>query len=366
MLQTAEPAWLSLLQKPYENIFGAKSIWDLRMADGTAVRIERGSQGLNNSLYRVRLGGNVYACKLFVVDERRRAHREWTALCSVHEAGLKLAPEPIAYAPDGPLPQPAVVYSWVNGTSLNPAALTLSDLTDLMGELARLHRTPPAPGLEALAAWHQPAGYAPYLAEIQVCVDEVREWANKPEAAAGGLPAWAAALPELMPAIEAAHRMAQETVSHATSAGTCPMPALVRLDGELDNLIRDEHGQFMFLDWEYSGWGDPAFDLVELRWHPRAQAVAQSLWTAALTAYPVPPGDEAFAERLSVYGRLVPVWWVARSALHLLEGLNKISGRKRAVAVPARMYRAVHVQLENYLAALGLIDPPEREGREED
>ena len=42
------------------------------MADGMAVRIKRGNQGLNNALYRVRVGGEFYARKLFVKDERRR------------------------------------------------------------------------------------------------------------------------------------------------------------------------------------------------------------------------------------------------------------------------------------------------------
>jgi hypothetical protein len=62
---------------------------------------------------------------------------------------------------------------------------------------------------------------------------------------------------------------------------------------------------------------------------------------------------------LSVYSRLLPIWWVGRSALHLLEGAKQIIGRSRLVPIPTRMYRAARVQLDNYLAALGLVEPPE-------
>ena len=42
--------------------------------------VERVSGGANNALYQVESDGRVYACKLCVVDERRRAAREWEAM----------------------------------------------------------------------------------------------------------------------------------------------------------------------------------------------------------------------------------------------------------------------------------------------
>ena len=81
------------------------------------LHVVRGAQGMNNSLFRVHIDGATYACKLFVADDRRRAWREWIALDRMWRAGLGLAPEPVAYLPDGPLPQPTVIYRWAEGAA---------------------------------------------------------------------------------------------------------------------------------------------------------------------------------------------------------------------------------------------------------
>ncbi|PKO22082.1 MAG: hypothetical protein CVU38_11250 [Chloroflexi bacterium HGW-Chloroflexi-1] len=353
------PPWLSLLQRPYDSIFGPRNIWDLRMADGTAVRIERGSQGLNNNLYRVRFDGGVYTCKLFVVDERQRAQREWTAVRSLHDAGSRLAPEPVAYAPNGPLPQPVIVYQGVTGQSLSGQSLLADDLAALIECVGQIHRTAPAADTEPLVAWRQPEDYASYLAEIQEFLRALREWVTSGQVGAADLPNWAADLPALLPLIEAAMESAECAVASAGDRGACPAPALVRVDGNLDSIVRDEDGRLLFLDWESSGWGDPAFDLAELCWCPRAQTISQVQWQAALEAYVPHPRDETFWERLVVYNQLLPAWWVGRSAVHLLEGARQAVGQQRLVSIPTRLYRSVRTQLDNYLVALGTMAPAE-------
>ncbi len=358
------PAWLPLLKKPYDQLFGGKSAWDLRAPDGRPVHIERGGPGLNNCIFRVRLNGDVFACKLFIADERQRAYREWAALKTLHAAGLPLAPEPVAYAADGPLPQPAVVYRWLEGTPLGGGTTTDGDLARLVGGLNQVHRTPPAPGVELLPAWHQPASYAAYLDEVRFFIGQVRDWANGRSATTSDLPAWIADLPALTPLLEETMRRAEAFAAGKDGAGAYPFPALVRVDGNLDNILRDASGALWFVDWEYSGLGDPAYDLAELRWHPRGRGVSQRQWATALAAYQPHPADTTFHARLAVYSRLLPAWWVGRSALHLLQGAGQLGGPKRSVAVPERLYRSVRAQLDGYLAALGLIEAPVVEPRE--
>jgi aminoglycoside phosphotransferase (APT) family kinase protein len=356
MSQYPTPSWLPLLQKPYDNIFGPKSVWDLRMADGTAVRIERSSQGLNQTIYRVRIGDNVYACKLFVVDERRRAEREWTALRSLYQAGLKLGPEPVAYAPEGPLPLPAIVYRWVNGVPLSASLMGEDEVVQLVDTLQQLHRVRPAADITPLVAWRQPEGFRTYLAEIRAFVDRYREWAMGPGLRAE-LPTWAAGLPELLPMVEEVVHRSEAAVAGADGDGRWPVNALVRADGSLDNVVRDETGRLVFLDWEFSGWGDPAFDLAGLRWYPRNLAIPHKFWQTAFCAYVPCPEDVDFTARLELYNQLLPAWWVARSTVHLIEGVDQLASGRQAATMPARMYRAVRRQLDNYLAALGLIEP---------
>jgi hypothetical protein len=359
------PAWLPLLQKPYENLLGSKSVWDLRMKDGTAVRIERGSQGLNNALFRVRIALDVYACKLFVLDERQRAQREWAALCALQAAGLPLAPEPLCFAPDGPLPQPIIVYRWVGGEPLGSEPISDEQLIQLTAAVRRIHYTPPvAPG-EALVAWHQPSGYAGYLVEIETALARIQAWAAGLGDPRQNLPGWAADLPALLPLMETAVNSARGAVEQAEPYGGYPVAALVRVDGNLDNILRCPDGSLVFIDWEFSGWGDPAYDLAELRWHPRALRVNQARWDAAFATYAPHPDDAGFCQRLATYSRLLPAWWVTRSTLHLLEGAGQLSGPRRLAPVPSRMFRRVRTQLDQYLAALGLIEPPEEEETEE-
>jgi len=365
IMNESGPPWLSLLQRPYDSIFGPKNIWDLRMADGAAVHIERGSQGLNNNLYRVRFGGAVYACKLFVVDERQRAQREWTAVRALHDVGLRLAPEPVAYAPNGPLPQPAIVYQWVTGQPLSGQALLTDDLAALIECIGRIHRTAPAADVEMLVAWRQPENYASYLAEIEDFLRDVRDWVASAQTSTADLPSWAADLPALLPLIQATVESTERAVASASDRGACPAPALVRVEGNLDSIVRDEDGQFVFLDWESSGWGDPAYDLAELRWHPRALTIAPAQWRAAVETYVPLPQDATFWERLSVYDQLLPAWWLGRSAVHLLEGARQAMGRQRLVAVPTRLYRSVRAQLDNYLCALGLMAVEEADSADE-
>jgi aminoglycoside phosphotransferase (APT) family kinase protein len=360
------PAWLSLLQKPYDQMLGGKSDWSLRGPNGVIIHIERGSQGLNNNIFRVRVSGDTFACKLFVADERQRAYREWAALKAVHAAGLALAPEPLAYALDGPLPQPTVVYRWVEGAPFAAGVPGDDELISLIAALNRIHRTPPAEGLTFLPAWHQPASYTAYLDEIRAFIGQVRTWVADSAAQAENLPTYVADLPALLPLFEETVRLAEATVAGESDPGAYPIPALVRVDGNLDNVLRDPTGRLVFVDWEYSGSGDPAYDLAELRWHPRARGVRQDQWEAALAGYEPHPVDRTFGRRLAIYSRLLPAWWVGRSALHLLEGAGQIAGHKRLVKIPERLYRAVRSQLDGYLAALGLFKSVEAEEAQEE
>ena len=265
------PPWLPLLLRPYQNLLGSKNCWDLRMADGAPVRIERGTQGLNNTFFRVRLIKDVFACKLFVADERNRAMREWTALHALHAAGIPHALEPIAYAPDGPLPQPVVIYRWVPGTPLTETALTEKDFKDLVAALAGVHRTRSAPGYELAEAWHQPGSCAAYLGEIEAFFEQVRDWAQGGARSAADLPGWVADLREMLPLFEQVLENAAADGCQRQADAQPRVPALVRGDGSLDNVQRAETGEVVFLDWQFSGLGDAAYDLAEMRWHPRGR-----------------------------------------------------------------------------------------------
>lgn len=349
------PDWLPLLRQPYEERLGGRHIWDLHPANSPSVYIERRGQGMNNSLLRVEVSGEAYACKLFVADERRRAWREWTALDRMWRAGLGLAPEPIVYLPDGPLPQPAVVYRWAEGASLTRQITGVQDLAGLVSALGTIHRASDVPDMGSLIAYHQPPEYAAYVAEIRENVDRVQVWASRPKSDAGLLPDWAADLPLLAPAISETVALAEELVRASGMSGAYPQRALIRVDGNLDNILSNAHGRLTFVDWEYSGVGDPAYDLAELRWHPSAGHLPAVWWDEALDSYAPPIADGEFSKRLALYSRLLPIWWVGRSALFLLEGAGQVATRPRLSPIPETVLWDCRKRIDHLLAFLGQL-----------
>ena len=73
--------------------------------------VHRIAGGFNNALYRVEVDGEAVACKLCVIDERRRAEREYNTLTALQAAGLDVAPRPLGIDESCTvLPYPAVVF----------------------------------------------------------------------------------------------------------------------------------------------------------------------------------------------------------------------------------------------------------------
>jgi thiamine kinase-like enzyme len=63
------------------------------------------------------------------------------------------------------------------------------------------------------------------------------------------------------------------------------------------------------VDWEYSGWGDPALDLAELRWHTAYVGLSGAQHTWLRNNYRRPEGDAGFEERLAVWDLLLMTRW---------------------------------------------------------
>ena len=76
---------------------------------------------------------------------------------------------------------------------------------------------------------------------------------------------------------------------------------LCHVDPNPANAISGPDGRVRWVDWEYSGAGDPAYDLAELRWHPGASHLPAAWWDEALDSYAPPIKDVEFSKRLALY-----------------------------------------------------------------
>jgi aminoglycoside phosphotransferase (APT) family kinase protein len=261
--------------------------------------VQRIPGGFNNALYRVEADGQAIACKLCVVDERQRALREYRALRALEAAGLDVAPRPLgldeSYAI---LPFPAVVYRWLPGKVLPPTP----SREQLVALLETIHQVQSLPQTHRLAdTWFHWFAFQPYLEEMQTYLPRFGPWLQENDPDGESLYARIECL---------LGRCAEIVATTQADPRRERVPLrLCRADTNLANAVLGPDGRVRWVDWEYSGWGDPALELAELRWHAGSAGLTgeQHRWLRENTVRPT--GDRGFEDRLAVWDALIVTRW---------------------------------------------------------
>jgi thiamine kinase-like enzyme len=81
------------------------------------------------------------------------------------------------------------------------------------------------------------------------------------------------------------------------------------VDPNLANAIWSRDGSIRWVDWEYGGWGDPALDLADVRWHAALEGVSEAQHARMRNNYVRPTDDPSFEERLAAWDRLLLTRW---------------------------------------------------------
>jgi aminoglycoside phosphotransferase (APT) family kinase protein len=259
-------------------------------------QITRITGGRNNLLYRASGPGGDLAIKFSVRDERDRAGREYGALAALRQAGLSVAPEPILLDRTT-YRQPVVVQSWLAGEVSDTPPWTDDEWQKLVQHLAGVHTVTPETTRMQLP-W----------ATINANTTEEGKWRVQEQMAHIPRKAQPTSLRALL------HRFEASRFPEWSSAPV----ALCRLDNNITNYVR-RPGPWASVDWEYSGWGDPAFDVANLVTHVAFQDVASSRWKWFTDRYCSLVEDESAAVRIQVYCHILLVWWAARLARYLYE-----------------------------------------------
>lgn len=269
-------------------------------------RVQRVDAGMNNALYRVDHGEQAYAVKLCVPDERRRAQREYAALHWLERAGLDIAPRPLGLEMSGAiLPYPVVVYAWVDGEPLSAArldgGLAATQLAALLESVQQMHGVPLQAEAGLPEAWFHWLDRRPYLEELHGFLRQYRQWLY---ASPGGGQTLYARLERIVAACEQALGASPAAIDR----DSVPL-RLCHVDPNPANAIWGQDGRVRWVDWEYSGWGDPALDLAEFRWHEAFSFLSpeQAAWMRA--NYRPPAGDGGFDERLQLWDALLATRW---------------------------------------------------------
>ncbi len=265
-------------------------------AEGVTARRVPG--GTNNALYRVEADGACYACKLCVDDGRHRAAHEYGALRLFQQAGSDVAPKPLGLDERATLlPYPAVVYRWLPGTPLRPP-FTAAQLALFLATFQAIHALRPDPSVpDGMDSWFHWFNFAPYLDELAGFLETYGSWLARD--LAGG-----EALRERLT------RQVDACAAFVAAAGVDPSRERVarcmcRVDANLDNTVLGPDGRLRWVDWEYCGWGDPALDLCELRWHAALEELSAVQHRWLRDHYRRPAGDPGFEARLAVWDRII-------------------------------------------------------------
>ena len=291
--------------------------------------------GANNLVYRVTHWPEDYAVKFTVRDERDRAGREYAALSALQQAGLHIAPEPI-WLDRERYTQPVVVQSWIDGEMLDRPPQNDAEWSALLEHYCAIHSVTPDRTAVALTT-----------GVLNVSSGEAGKALVREHA--GRLPA------------EAQPRSLRDLLARfddwSPPSWPAPPRTLVRVDGNWRNFVRCRDG-LASVDWENSGWGDPAFELSELTVHPAYEGVSNSRWDQFIAAYDQRRDDPTLALRVQTYATIMLVWWVVRWARYLHEvplGLDtRLVGRAEGwLAEVERQYHRYLAQAEAHLIGAG-------------
>jgi len=207
--------------------------------------VQRITGGWNNLLYRATNAAHDLAIKFTIRDERDRAGREYDALHVLDALGSNIAPKPVwlereRYA------QPVVVQTWLQGGVSAQPPQTDGEWQCLLQHYTTIHGVTPERVSTPLRSC---------VLDMRSAQDGVRR--IRQQAA-------------LIPADGQPHELQsliRSVEQHAWPTWPEPRLTFCRTDPNPSNLIR-RAGAWASVDWENSGWGDPAFEIADLLVHP--------------------------------------------------------------------------------------------------
>lgn len=249
----------------------------------------------NNLIYRATAANADVAVKFTLRDARNRAEREYLSLRALQELGLRLAPAPVRLEGER-YPHPVVVQEWLAGEVLTAPPQTDAAWEHLLRLYAQVHSVTPemtrGPIKAAVFGATSPAEAKQLVfKQADLIPQPVRPTELK------GLLKTLASTPTLD--VEAEH-------------------ALCHVDTNVGNFIV-RSGELYAVDWEGSGWSDPAFEMANLMTHPAYLSVSRSRWDWIVSTYAKLSRADAIAERIGAYYPLLVVFWVVRLARTLYE-----------------------------------------------
>ncbi|MEM7534416.1 MAG: aminoglycoside phosphotransferase family protein [Chloroflexota bacterium] len=259
--------------------------------------------GYNNLLYHARSKEHDWAIKFTRRDARDRAGREYTALKMLQALNLHLAPQAVYLNRDDYI-YPVVVQTWLDGKVQQTPPQTDEEWRELLRCMVALHKITPD---SANSSTIHGVGHIPPATLSMYC-------------AANGLARirqQVAQIPVTSYPDEVAtivNRIQRDPFPDWPR----PISSFCHVDPNTLNFVRTPQ-TWLVVDWENSGWGDPAFEIADLMSHPAYMDVPEDRWPWVVEQYCQMSRTPEASERIWVYYRLMIVWWVVRFLRYVIE-----------------------------------------------
>lgn len=265
---------------------GTWQTWDITPITG----------GANNLLYHVVGPVGDLAVKFTLRDARDRAGREYAALLVLQQAGLQIAPAPLLLDREH-YQHLVVVQEWLSGQPLSRPPENDTEWELLITHFAAIHSVRPNTSRASLPR-----------AVLSATTAEEAHLLVQQQLALLPLEARSEALQQLL----------QRLNAWILPSWPAPHIALARSDPNFRNIMR-QPGAWASVDWENSGWSDPAFEIADLITHPAFIDIPEERWAWVRATYQHLASDTQIGRRIKIYTAILLVWWVVRLERYLYD-----------------------------------------------
>lgn len=240
--------------------------------------------GRNNQVWQTQIEDRTYCVKVYKVDERRRAEREWLALNLLAERAPGIAPLPFWYEP---FPSaPLVIMENIAGAALAEDAWSGEYLLALAQALQQIYSVTPTitgyPFMTVGTPDHYQQRFEQGISQLRAKQRDDQE--------------------------EASLRLLEKWWDSNDREFLQLQAATVFSPGDPNLLNRLWDGEkFRFVDLEYAGWTDRAFDLADTIEHINARFFTDNDWQIFLSPFEL---NRAERQRLQAARRMFAAFWV--------------------------------------------------------
>ncbi len=251
--------------------------------------------GLNNSLFLLDDDGTRQCIKLYRVDDRRRAEREWQSLSLLHQSNIRIAPQP--FWSDVLSDVPAVGMEYIDGVPLSQQAVGHYEMLCLAKTLQQLYAITP-----------ERCDY-PYVAIGRACerLEKLSLWSQQLDTF------------KLHPLGSTIRDLLHQWPLDKDATILClPAPPVFSSgDPNLANCLWDG-SSIQCVDFEYAGWSDLAFELADLLEGLFARQISDTCWELFLEQFDLAAPD--IQARFSSARRLCAMYWIFLLWNRLMKG----------------------------------------------